>query len=214
MAPSCDQRLDVTTYGLHRSQHYTAMVAAYNENISIKSKKVDLCMSLIVIPVLLCRLMYIIMAILYLHAIMHITLAPVRIIMQRYVLPFDAQVVTNTPSISYNILCCVSDTSAVQSVDVVKGEECVVVTCYFAAGSNARGCALQMKIVATYTSQHLHLWHFNISRDPDLLMGTLHVPLEPKTSVVEVTVHDLTVSGRVGFLSIPPHISHSSTFHC
>ena len=110
MASSCDQRLDVTTYGLHRSQHYTAMVAAYNENISIKSKKIDLCMSLIVVPVLLCRLMYITMAILYLHAIMHITLAHVyvRIIIQRYVLPFDAQVVTNTPSISYlqhSLLC-------------------------------------------------------------------------------------------------------------
>ena len=47
-----------------------------------------------------------------------------------------------------------SDTSAVQEVEVVQGEECVSVTCYFAAGSNAQGCVVHMTIVIpvnTYT---------------------------------------------------------------
>lgn len=40
---SCERILEVTTYGLRRSQHYTATIVAYNENISLKSKKIDLC---------------------------------------------------------------------------------------------------------------------------------------------------------------------------
>ena len=109
---------------------------------------------------------------------------------------------------------CVSDTSAVQEVEVVEGEECVAVTCYFAAGSTAQGCAVQMRIVNTYTSQHLHTWQFNVSQDPQLLQGTLHVPLEPKASAVDVVVYDWTATGRIGLLSIPPLITHSSNAKC
>ena len=88
------------------------------------------------------------------------------------------------------------------------------VTCYFAAGSNAQGCVVQMRIVNTHTSQHLHLWSFNVSQDPQLLLGVLQVPLEPKTSAVDVAVFDLTASGRIGLLSIPPHISLSTDTKC
>lgn len=42
---SCEETLHVTAYGLHRSQHYTATVVAYNDNVSLKSKKIDLCKS-------------------------------------------------------------------------------------------------------------------------------------------------------------------------
>ena len=97
---------------------------------------------------------------------------------------------------------------------MVKGEECVVVTCYFAAGSNALGCVVHMRIVNTYTSQHLHSWQFNVTQDPDLLSGAVHVPLEPKASAVDVVVYDLTATGRVGFLSIPPHITLSANGEC
>ena len=43
---SCEGRMDVTAYGLHRSQHYTATVVAYSDRVSLKSKKVDICESL------------------------------------------------------------------------------------------------------------------------------------------------------------------------
>ena len=43
LVTSCEGLMDVTAYGLHRFQHYTAMVVAYNENMSLRSKKVDLC---------------------------------------------------------------------------------------------------------------------------------------------------------------------------
>lgn len=113
------------------------------------------------------------------------------------------------------MLCvCFSDTSAVQKVEVLKGEECTSVTCYFAAGSSAQGCVVQMRIVNTHTSQHLHLWSFNVSQDPQSLLATLQVPLEPKTSAVDVVVYDLTATGRVGLLSIPPHISLSTDTKC
>ena len=111
-------------------------------------------------------------------------------------------------------MCVFSDTSAVQKVEVVKGEGCMSVTCYFATGSSAMGCVVQMRIINSHTSQHLHLWSFNVSQDPHLLLGTLHVPLEPKTSAVEVEVYDLTATGRVGLLSIPPHISLSTDTKC
>ena len=106
------------------------------------------------------------------------------------------------------------DTSAVQAVEVVQGEECMFVTCYFAPGSAAQGCQVQMRLVTSHSSQHLHSWQFNISQDPLTLMGTLRLPLEPRTTAVDLTVYDLTVSGRVGLLSIPPHVSHSSGLNC
>lgn len=115
----------------------------------------------------------------------------------------------------YNIILWhISDTSAVQKVKVVTGEECVVVTCYFAPGSNALGCVVHMNIVNTHTSQHLHLWEFNIPHNPDLQSGTLHVALEPKTSAVDVVVYDLTATGRVGPLSIPPQVTSSTNKQC
>lgn len=40
---SCEKILDVTAHGLQRSQHYTASIVAYNDDISLKSKKIDLC---------------------------------------------------------------------------------------------------------------------------------------------------------------------------
>ena len=116
--------------------------------------------------------------------------------------------------LSLSVYVCNSDTTAVQKVEVVQGEDCLSVACYFAAGSSALGCVVQMRIVHSLNSQHLHLWTFNISQDPHLLMGTLHVPLEPKTSAVDVVVYDLTATGRVGLLSIPPHISLSTDKKC
>lgn len=107
-----------------------------------------------------------------------------------------------------------ADTSAVQAVEVVEGEECMFVTCYFAPGSTAQGCQVQLRIVTTHSSQQLHSWQFNISQDPTSLMGTLHLPLEPRTTAVDVAVYDLTVSGRVGYISVPPHVSHSSGLNC
>lgn len=101
-----------------------------------------------------------------------------------------------------------------QTVEIVKGEECVVVTCYFARGSNALGCVVHMTIVNTFTSQHLHSWKFNVSQDSDMNLGTLHVPLEPKTSAVDLAVYDLSATGRVGSLSIPPQITFSSNGQC
>ena len=112
------------------------------------------------------------------------------------------------------VLCLLTDTSAVQAVEVVEGEECMFVTCYFAPGSTAQGCQVQLKIVATHSSQHLHSWQFNISQDPGLLMGTLHLPMEPRTTALDVAVYDLSASGRVGDLSIPPHVTHSTGLNC
>ena len=43
---SCEDLLDVTVYGLRRSQHYTAAVVAYNDHLSLRSKRVDVCESL------------------------------------------------------------------------------------------------------------------------------------------------------------------------
>ena len=44
---SCEDMLEVTVYGLHRSQHYTAVVVAYNDRISLRSKRVDVCECLV-----------------------------------------------------------------------------------------------------------------------------------------------------------------------
>ena len=97
---------------------------------------------------------------------------------------------------------------------MVEGEDCVSVTCYFATGSNAQGCVIHMKIVTTHSSQHFHSWKFNVSQDPHLLMGTLQIPLEPRTTAVDVSVYDLTATGRVGFLSVPPRVIHSPGTSC
>ena len=97
---------------------------------------------------------------------------------------------------------------------MVQGEECVSVTYYFAAGSNAQGCVVHMTIVTTHSSQHLHSWQFNVTQDPVQLKGTLHVPLEPRTSAVDVSVYDLTATGRIGFLSVPPRLIHSTGTNC
>ena len=126
------------------------------------------------------------------------------------------------PLVKFPLCYCVTisfvnlltDTSAVQAVEVVEGEECMFITCYFAPGSTAQGCHVQMKIVASHSSQQLHSWQLNISKDPSILMGTLHLPLEPRTTALDVAVYDLSTSGRVGYLSIPPHVSHSSGLNC
>ena len=117
-------------------------------------------------------------------------------------------------SITVVWMICVTDTSAVQAVEVVEGEECMYITCYFAPGSTAQGCQVQLHIVTTHSSQHLHSWQFNISQDPALLMGTLRLPLEPRTTAVDVAVYDLSASGRVGYLSVPPHVLHSTGPNC
>ena len=46
---SCEGTLDVPVYGLRRAQHYTASIVVYNDNISLKSKKINLCELLIII---------------------------------------------------------------------------------------------------------------------------------------------------------------------
>ena len=76
------------------------------------------------------------------------------------------------PLVKFPLCYCVTisfvnlltDTSAVQAVEVVEGEECMFITCYFAPGSTAQGCHVQMKIVASHSSQQLHSWQLNISR--------------------------------------------------
>ena len=43
LVTSCKNTLDLTVHGLRKSQHYTAAVVAYNDHISLRSKRVDVC---------------------------------------------------------------------------------------------------------------------------------------------------------------------------
>ena len=106
------------------------------------------------------------------------------------------------------------DTTAVQKVEVVKGDECLLVKCYFAPGSLAQGCVTEMKIVNSYTSQHIHILQQNITQDTDLMSGGIRVPLEPMTTAIDIQVYDWLQRGKIGSLSIPPLIEHMPHMTC
>lgn len=106
------------------------------------------------------------------------------------------------------------DTTAVQRVEVTQGEECILVNCYFAQGSSAQGCVVVMKIVNSHTSQHLHIWRYNITLDTNTQSGGIHVHLEPITTAIDIQVYDWQENGRLGSLSIPPLIKHSPDMTC
>ena len=106
------------------------------------------------------------------------------------------------------------DTTAVQRVEVIQGDECVLVNCYFAQGSSAQGCVVVMKIVNSHTSQHLHIWRYNITQDTNTQSGGVHVHLEPITTAIDIQVYDWQESGRPGSLSISPLIKHAPDMSC
>ena len=106
------------------------------------------------------------------------------------------------------------DTTDVQSVNVLKGEEYVLVQCRFAEGSMSKGCHVEMQVINAYTSARIRIERYNIPRSAHGEDGSFCLDLEHQAAVGFINVYDWEENGTIGSLPVPPTFEKESGTHC
>ena len=109
---------------------------------------------------------------------------------------------------------CNVDTTDVQSVNVLKGEEYVLVQCRFAEGSMSKGCHVEIQVINAYTSARIQIERYNIPRIAHGEDGSFCLDLEHQAAVGFINVYDWEENGTIGSLPIPPTFEKESGTHC
>ncbi len=88
------------------------------------------------------------------------------------------------------------------------------VFCWFAEGSEAKGCHVHIDTVNSYTNTAIDKKMYNITQNHSRLVGIMCVDVEPGASTERVKVYDWKRGGIIGLTPLSPEFVKGTENEC